>query len=179
MYQQRIETDSASIEGMEGVFEEKAPELPDQINMESFETPAVSLPQAGGKVLRGTYNQGLLFLREETLKPLAVAQHASYHQNRQPARILYSNNTPGEALRSFETKSSNNGEIAYSGGLVETNSEILELIRQHAEQAKVANALIKRLTQQLQDQSEYIERLRSGLGTPNIWERFWRWISRR
>lgn len=176
MYQQRIDTDSLSIEGMEGVFEEKAPELPDERNTESLETAPVSLSKVGSKVLRGTYNQGLLLLREEILKPLSIAPDPTNHQNRHPARILYSNNNPGEPLRSFETESSNNGEI---GGLVDTNSEILELIRQHAEQAKVANALIKRLTEQLQDQSEYIERLHAGRDNPNIWERFWRWIRRR
>ena len=179
MYQQRIDTDSASIEGMEGVFEEKTPDALSDHIAESPETTPSSLSKAGNRVLRGTYNQGLLLLREEQLKPLAINSEVASQQNRHPTRILYSRNPAEEPLRSFQTEIGNDAQSSYSAGAVETNLEILELVRQQAEQAKVANELIKRLTEQLKEQSYQIHRLRSGQHPVNIWQRFWQWIRSR
>lgn len=176
VYQQLIGSDSASIEGMEEVFEEKAPAIHGDQNAQSSETMPASMFKAGNRVLRGTYDQGLLLLREEVLRPLAIDPKAASSQNRHPDRILYSRNRPGEPIRSFETEFGKGEEASHSAGFAETSAEILELVRQHAEQAKVANELIKRLTEQLKKQSQYIERLRSGEPIPNIWERLWQWI---
>ena len=155
---------------MEEVFDQNSASLPSE-SAEGAESTAASLPQAGKRILRGTYHQGLLLLREEVLKPLSIAPEP----NRQPSRILYSSNKPGEPIRSFEPELLGEGVPSP----IETSSEMLELIKRHAEQAQVANELIKHLTEQLEEQNKYIERLRAAKPRVGIWTRLKKWFGGR
>lgn len=175
MYQQRTDPDSASLEGMEEVFAENSASVSSGDDAEGPEPEVLSLPQVGNRILRGTYNQGLLLLREEELKPLAISPQQDIQPNRQSARILYSNNKPDEPIRSFESELLGGD----STSLAEPSIELFELIKRHAEQAKVANELIKHLTKQLEEQKKYIERLRGDRPQTDIWTRIKQWFGGR
>lgn len=186
MYQQKIDADPTSLEGMEEVFHHK--ETPP-----SASVAQAALPQGTTKptqvkanewpltrekrILRGTYSKGMLILKEEVLGTAARDVTFVAGQSSQAINVLRAGK---ERLSENAFQSEVQNTILPSPGSVsDADSLLLELIKTHAEQAKTANELIKHLTEQLEEQKKYIQQLLSGRPKFGFLSRLWQKVVRR
>jgi hypothetical protein len=174
MYQRQSESNqkAASLEGMESVFEttrlplESDNALPFTLAGAGLEAPAY--PVVGTrKILRGSYCKGLLVLADadDAKNEPLTTQSSDWHAPQIP-----------------QTRDERGNEmaIAYASEVNRANSDLLELVKIHACQAKAANQLIIRLSERLKKSDQYIQVL---LGTEkcqnlSAWRRLIVWLCR-
>jgi len=182
MYQRKgqSDSDSASLEGMEAVFDDRNTNTNYAKGDNGDQAaPEQVVSQLGARtekrVLRGSYSKGLLILRESILP----AEKGPTRQNGagEPAISAFKAEKLDLTIDSFALNdpSSLVKVIGYAGS---PNAVLLQLVRTYAEQAKTANELIKHLAEQLQGKDEYINSLLAGKEKPSLWAYLRAWMSK-
>jgi hypothetical protein len=123
------------------------------------EGQAPSQEIAPKRVLRGSYSKGLLVLEDGDEQGLEA------------------DGARAGALASQDDPAFHQTVITYQSEINQTNLVLLELVRIHALQAKAANELIIKLSEQLKKSDEYIQVLLHAKGSNNIWWRLFVWLT--